>query len=331
MKTRYRLLVLSLLVFCALLWLTPIAPSYAEEGLATWYGPGFQGRPMANGQIFDMNDPTTTACNLYPLGTWLRVTNPANGKSIVVQVRDRGAFRIALDLSYGAFRALGGVGTMMRVYFEPVSGPEAAPEPENTPLPTPTPAPPPTATLAPEPATPSEHTVQPGETLSAIAAQYGLSVEELARLNGIEDPDRINEGQHLRLVAAAGEAEAQPAPEVSAASVAPEVSSQSSEPPPSSSLAYYHTVREGETLWDIALQYRLTPEQLIQMNNLGDANSLQVGQSLYISQAYEVAAGDTLSRIAAEYGVSVESLMQANGLGDDSIIQPGEKLRIPKP
>src|SRR5579883_148402 len=78
----------------------------ADTGVATWYGPGFQGNTMYDGQPYDMYDPTTTACNIYPLGTWLRVTNPVNGRSVVVQVRDRGAFSHALDLSYAAFKSI---------------------------------------------------------------------------------------------------------------------------------------------------------------------------------------------------------------------------------
>src|SRR5437867_6993054 len=71
----------------------------AERGYTTWYGPGFHGRVMASGPIFDENDPTTTASNQFPFGTWLRVTNPNNGRVVYVQVRDRGAFAHALDLS----------------------------------------------------------------------------------------------------------------------------------------------------------------------------------------------------------------------------------------
>jgi rare lipoprotein A len=55
--------------------LLALAPSVsADEGLATWYGPGFHGKRMSNGQVFDLYDPTTVASNQYPLGTWLKVT-----------------------------------------------------------------------------------------------------------------------------------------------------------------------------------------------------------------------------------------------------------------
>src|SRR5262245_53154865 len=78
----------------------------ADEGYASQYGPGFHGNRMANGQLFDQNDLATTANNEYPMGTWLRVTNPANGRSLVVQVRDRGGFGGGVDLSRAAYFAL---------------------------------------------------------------------------------------------------------------------------------------------------------------------------------------------------------------------------------
>ena len=77
-------------------------------GIATWYGGGGDGYGpediMANGAYFDPNDPTTTAANRWPLGTWLRVCHL--DRCIDVQVRDRGAFSHALDLSYAAFSQL---------------------------------------------------------------------------------------------------------------------------------------------------------------------------------------------------------------------------------
>lgn len=77
-------------------------------GRASWYGSDFQGSPMANGEPYNMYDPTTTACNIYPLGSWLRVTSNRTGRSVVVRVTDTGAFRepFLVDLSYAAFRAI---------------------------------------------------------------------------------------------------------------------------------------------------------------------------------------------------------------------------------
>ncbi|HEY3346000.1 MAG TPA: septal ring lytic transglycosylase RlpA family protein [Nitrospirota bacterium] len=80
----------------------------AYSCIATWYGPGFDGRRTASGQIFDM-DGLTAAHKTYPFGTMLRVTNPKNGKSVDVTVNDRGPFdyNAEIDLSRGASRAIG--------------------------------------------------------------------------------------------------------------------------------------------------------------------------------------------------------------------------------
>ncbi len=77
------------------------------KGSASWYGPKFHGRPTASGEIFDMDD-MTAAHKTLPLGTWVQVTNTANGRKVEVKVNDRGPFagnRI-LDLSREAARRL---------------------------------------------------------------------------------------------------------------------------------------------------------------------------------------------------------------------------------
>lgn len=70
------------------------------DGMASWYGPYFHGRQTANGEIFDQND-LTAAHPTLPLGTFLKVTNRLNGKSLVVRVNDRGPYfdNRVLDLS----------------------------------------------------------------------------------------------------------------------------------------------------------------------------------------------------------------------------------------
>lgn len=90
------------------------AEGYEAEGVASWYGEEFDGRPTASGETFDM-DGFSAAHRTLPLHTWVQVTNLANGRSLVVRVNDRGPFahtetRI-IDLSYGAARELGMVGT----------------------------------------------------------------------------------------------------------------------------------------------------------------------------------------------------------------------------
>lgn len=99
-----------------------LPPPGGEYVVASWYGPKFHGRPTASGEIFNMYD-LTCAHRTMPFGTKLRVTNPENGRSVIVTVNDRGPFVEGrdLDLSYGAARAIGlvekGVGIVKIEYI----------------------------------------------------------------------------------------------------------------------------------------------------------------------------------------------------------------------
>ena len=99
-----------------------------QTGQASWYGLRFQGHKTATGEKFDMN-ALTCAHRSLPLGTWLRVTNLRNRKSVLVRVNDRGPMvesRI-IDLSYAAARAVG-IGGTSKVKLEqvPANDPEVA-------------------------------------------------------------------------------------------------------------------------------------------------------------------------------------------------------------
>jgi rare lipoprotein A len=81
----------------------PSADGYDERGVASWYGPTFHGGNTSSGETYNMYG-MTAAHKTLPLPTYARVTNLANGKSVVVRINDRGPFvanRI-IDLSYTA-------------------------------------------------------------------------------------------------------------------------------------------------------------------------------------------------------------------------------------
>ena len=91
-------------------WYYPLATAhgYREQGIASWYGPAFHGRPTACGERYDM-EGISAAHKTLPLGTWVRVKNLENGRSLDLRINDRGPFisgRI-IDLSLGAARKLG--------------------------------------------------------------------------------------------------------------------------------------------------------------------------------------------------------------------------------
>ena len=79
-----------------------------QVGTASWYGEQFDGKETASGQAFDMYD-LTAAHPTLPLGTYVKVTNLRNRKTVIVRINDRGPVvdgRI-IDLSYAAAQVLG--------------------------------------------------------------------------------------------------------------------------------------------------------------------------------------------------------------------------------
>jgi LysM repeat protein len=100
------------------------------------------------------------------------------------------------------------------------------------------------------------YTVRVGDTLSRIARDFGVSQDELAKLNNITNPDQLKVGQQLRI------------PTTGAS--------------PAAGPARTHTVRAGETLSTIAQQYGVTPWALQTANNITNANQIYAGQVLKI-------------------------------------------------
>jgi rare lipoprotein A len=89
---------------------TPMASvqAYREQGVASWYGKKFHGQKTSSGEVYDMYK-MTAAHKTLPIPSYARVTNLANGRSVVVRINDRGPFHAAriIDLSYAAAHRLG--------------------------------------------------------------------------------------------------------------------------------------------------------------------------------------------------------------------------------
>ena len=89
----------------------PPAPIRSAVGVASWYGPRFNGKRTASGEIYDESD-LTAASNIFPLGSWVVVTDLDDGRAVKVRINDRGPYVKGrkIDLSYGAARVLKMVG-----------------------------------------------------------------------------------------------------------------------------------------------------------------------------------------------------------------------------
>jgi N-acetylmuramoyl-L-alanine amidase len=177
-------------------------------------------------------------------------------------------------------------------------------------------------------------TVRAGETLSGIAARHGLTVRDLATVNGIADPNRIFAGQRLRIAPAAA--------------VAPTPQPDS---PPAAAPARTHRVAWGETLTAIARRYGTTIGAIVAANGLSNPSFIRTGQALTIpgahtstsapaappapqpaatpARTHRVVRGETLTWIARHYGTSIGAIAAASGLANPSYIRTGQVLTIP--
>lgn len=156
------------------------------------------------------------------------------------------------------------------------------------------------------------YTVKSGDTLSAIASRYGMTVNALVTLNGIQNANLIYPGQVLR-VADSGQG------------------SNVSQKATTTTTSGSYTVRYGDTLSAIASKYGTTTSTLASINGISNPNWIYPGQVLKLSggsstRSYTVRPGDTLSGIASRLGTSWTSLKAKNGLANANLIYPGQML-----
>jgi len=94
-------------------WPPPESPNRGavQEGIASWYGPGYHGKKTASGERFDQ-EAMTAAHQYWAFGTRVKVTLLSTGRSVVVRINDRfpGHKGRVIDLSKGAARAIGLLG-----------------------------------------------------------------------------------------------------------------------------------------------------------------------------------------------------------------------------
>ena len=198
----------------------------------------------------------------------------------------------------------------------PTTPTSTQPVPTVTALPTGTalPTSEPTATVTPAVKHDVEHVVAHGETLLSIARQYGTTVLAIMNRNGLVQPDTIYVG--TKLIIPVGYAP--------------------SETPPTGTI--HHVVQAGETLAQLARNYRTSIQAIVDANPgiSADPNHVKPGTELIITvgtapvqRTHTVLYGESASGIARRYGVTVQALVQANGLRNPNQLQAGQVLIIP--
>lgn len=160
------------------------------------------------------------------------------------------------------------------------------------------------------------YTVKRGDTLNAIASQYGTTVQEIAQINVIQNVNLIYPGQVLRITTNS--------------------SNHGSET--NSTGKTYYTIKRGDTLWEISRKYGVSVQNIVSWNNIQNPNLIYPGQRLilygnYSSSSsntvyYTVQRGDTLWRIARRYRTCPIRIARINGIRNPNFIYPGQILKI---
>ena len=187
------------------------------------------------------------------------------------------------------------------------------------------------ALVLPLPGLAAEVTVQPGETLSQIADRLGVSMTRLMKLNGITNPDHVESGSKLTV---------------------PNSVSSSGQAKGSSTLSTAKTtkvtVKDGETLSEIADRHGMSVNELVRLNDLSNADHVETGSTLRVKASavassgaadgpssyrkgaseHVVQPGQNLSSIAEGYGVPMSRLVAINGLQDANHVEVGMRLRL---
>lgn len=158
------------------------------------------------------------------------------------------------------------------------------------------------------------YTVRAGDTLSHIALWYNTTVEELVKLNDIQNPNLIYIGQKI-LITTSGD--------------------------PNKETHITYVVKRGDTLTKLAIRYGTTINKIVQLNNIQNPNLIYVGQRLIIdiSQSsnniignspvyYRVRRGDSLWRIAKRYNTTVYNLVRLNNIPNPNRIYVGQVILI---
>lgn len=164
------------------------------------------------------------------------------------------------------------------------------------------------------------YTVQRGNTLSQIANIYGTTVQEIANINNIQNPNLIYPGERLR--------------------ISTNSTISGNEERGTGDIIY--TVKRGNTLSQIARTYNVSIEHIVELNDIQNPNLIYPGEKLRITESnvtnlnpvdnsnnyYIVRSGDTLSGIARRFGISLSQIIQINNIQNPDLIFPGQRILI---
>ena len=160
------------------------------------------------------------------------------------------------------------------------------------------------------------YVIKSGDTLYKLAITYDTTVEAIMRINPGVNPNNLQIGQRICIPEGGTPTEC-----------------------PIGTFAY--TIKAGDTLYKLAIEYNTTVEAIMRVNPGIDPNNLRIGQIICIPEGvtpppecdgmlYTVKPGDTMYGIAQMFNISVAELLRANPGVDPNNLRVGQKICIPK-
>ncbi|MAO31393.1 MAG: lytic transglycosylase [Alteromonas sp.] len=178
------------------------------------------------------------------------------------------------------------------------------------------------------------YTVKSGDSLSEIASKYHTTVNVVKHVNELKS-NTIRVGQAIMVPVALKALDAY--------SLSQGERLAATQNTKRSAHKITHTVKSGDTLWDIARKYKVSTKKLASWNGMAPNDMLKLGKTLVVWQdapasknsdaiikqlTYTVRNGDSLSRIASKFNVRINDISKWNNINSKRYLQPGQKLKL---
>ena len=181
----------------------------------------------------------------------------------------------------------------------------------------------------------TRHKIKSGESLGVIAQHYKTTTAILKQANGLKN-NTIRAGRHLLIPVASGKPSDYPL--TASQRLATRQNSSSGK-----GNKKIHTVKSGDTWWDLANTYKVNVKTLASWNGKAPGDTLHLGQKLVVwtknktsaassknvrTVNYKIRNGDSLWKISQKFNVSVAQVREWNGLSDRTLLKPGQNLTL---
>jgi peptidoglycan lytic transglycosylase D len=180
----------------------------------------------------------------------------------------------------------------------------------------------------------TRHKIKPGESLGVIAQHYKTTTAIIKQANGLKN-NTIRAGRHILIPVASGKPSDYPLTASQRLATRQNRSAGKGN-------KKIHTVKSGDTWWDLANTYNVNVKTLSSWNGKAPGDTLHLGQKLVVwtknktaassknvrTVNYKIRNGDSLWKISQKFNVSVAQVREWNGLSDRTLLKPGQNLTL---